>query len=189
LTATAALWPAVAAAFGWVERAADLLTNAAGRDGAGVQAGYERLLAEMAEQRGVAGRLAPAVDRFPKVTGSYWPGLFHCYDVPDLPRTNNDLEHVFGAVRHHERRATGRKQAAPALVVRGAVRVVAAIATRQRTFTGADLAPRDLGCWRQVRQELDYRHAGRRAQFRFRRNPASYLAALEDRLLKSGLPS
>jgi len=24
-----------------------------------------------------------------KVSRSYWPGLFHCYDVPGLPRTNN----------------------------------------------------------------------------------------------------
>jgi hypothetical protein len=189
LTATAALWPAVEAAFGWVERAADLVANAAGRDGAGGQAGYERLPTAMAPQRAAAGSLAPAVDHFPKVTGSYWPGLFHCDDGPDLPRTTNDLEHAFGAGRHHERRATGRKQAAPALVVRGAGRVVAAIATRQRTFTGAALAPRDLGHWRHVRQELAYRHAGRRAQFRFRRDPDASLAALEDRLLKSGLPA
>ena len=30
-----------------------------------------------------------------KVSQSYWPGLFHCYDVPGLPRTNNALESHF----------------------------------------------------------------------------------------------
>ena len=30
--------------------------------------------------------------QFLKVTRSYWPGLFRCYDTADLPRTNNDLE-------------------------------------------------------------------------------------------------
>ena len=25
-----------------------------------------------------------------KVTASYWSGLSHCYDIPDLPRTNNE---------------------------------------------------------------------------------------------------
>ena len=27
---------------------------------------------------------------FRKVTTSYWPGFFHCYEVTDLLRTNND---------------------------------------------------------------------------------------------------
>ncbi|HWT78832.1 MAG TPA: hypothetical protein VN648_08505, partial [Candidatus Methylomirabilis sp.] len=27
--------------------------------------------------------------QFLKVTRSYWPGLFRCYDAADLPRTNN----------------------------------------------------------------------------------------------------
>jgi hypothetical protein len=38
-----------------------------------------------------------------------------------LPQINNDLEHVFGATRYHERRATGRKAASLSLVVRRAV--------------------------------------------------------------------
>ena len=91
------------------------------------------------------GARAPAATHFRKVTASYWPGLFACYwpglfacygpglfacyDVPDRPRTTNDLEHSFGTSRHLERRATGRKGASPAVVVRGAVRVVAAVAT------------------------------------------------------------
>jgi hypothetical protein len=177
-------------AFGWVRQAADLLANPEERDGAEVRTRYAALLTEMATERGAAGRLAPAVDHFLTVTASYSPGLFHCYDVADVPRTNNDLEHLFGAARHHERRTTGRKHASPDLVVRGAVRVVTVVATRHRPpFTPADLAPHDLVRWHQLRQELAHRHEARRAQFRFRRDPDAYLAALEDRLLKSGLPS
>ena len=36
-----------------------------------------------------------------KVSQSYWSGLFHCYDVPSVPRTNNELESRF--------RDTGRR--------------------------------------------------------------------------------
>ena len=86
----------------------------------------------MRRERDALGALAPAVDHFLKVTASYWPGLFHCYDVPDLPRTNNDLEQCFGSARYHERRATGRGGLAGGLVVRGAVRLVAAVAARSR---------------------------------------------------------
>ena len=53
--------------------------------------------------------MSGALGRFRKVTRSYWSGLFHCYDVADLPRTNNDLEQLFGAHRYHERRSSGRK--------------------------------------------------------------------------------
>jgi hypothetical protein len=142
----------------------------------------------MTAHRDALGALAPAVDQFRKVTASYWPGLFHCYDVPDLPPTNNDLEHAFASARYHERRATGRKGAAPGLVVRGAVRLVAAVATRLRHFAALDLSPPDLARWRQLRQQLAARQEARRAQRRFRRDPDAYLSALEQRLSQPALP-
>src|SRR5258705_9124550 len=73
--------------------------------------------------------LPGAVAHFGKVTASYAPGLFHCYDVADLPRTNNALEQSFGSVRAHERRATGRRGAVPGLAVRGSVRISASLLT------------------------------------------------------------
>ncbi len=45
------------------------------------------------------------------VSRSDGPGLFACYDVAGVPRTNNDLERAFGSHRYHKRRATGRKGA------------------------------------------------------------------------------
>lgn len=36
---------------------------------------------------------------------SYGANLFHCYQIADLPRTNNALKQVFGSLRYHERRA------------------------------------------------------------------------------------
>ena len=62
--------------------------------------------------------MRPGLEHFLKVTRSFWPGLFQCYDHHDLPRTNNALEQVFGAYRHHERRVTGRKGASPSTVLR-----------------------------------------------------------------------
>lgn len=58
---------------------------------------------------------------FLKVTKSYWKGLFCCYRFPEgtLPPTNNNLEHLFGSARYHERCASGRRNASPAMVVRG----------------------------------------------------------------------
>jgi hypothetical protein len=43
------------------------------------------------------------------VSRSYWPGLFHCYDMPGLPRTNNALESHFRETRRRLLRITGQK--------------------------------------------------------------------------------
>jgi hypothetical protein len=43
------------------------------------------------------------------VSQSYWPGLFHCYEVEGLNRTNNDLESHFRDAQHRLLRTTGQK--------------------------------------------------------------------------------
>jgi hypothetical protein len=133
-----------------VFRAAAILANVAGRTGSAGKASYRGLLGAMARHARGAGGLVGALGHFRKVTRSSWPGLFHCYDVPDLPRTDNDLEQLFGAHRPHERRCSGRKVASPGLVVRGSVRVPAAVATRLRgEVQGEDLTPSDPDAWRE----------------------------------------
>lgn len=130
----------------------------------------------------------PAVEHFLKVTRSYWPGLFPCYRIAGLPRTNNDLEHLFGAHRYHDPRAMGRKVASPALVLRGSVRVLAATATRLHCPCARELQPRDLMAWRQQREQLEKRQDVRRRGLRFRRDPEAYLQHLAAQL-QLALPS
>jgi hypothetical protein len=163
------------------------LANHDARTGAALAADYQALVTAMTAEHGT-GPLAAAVAHFVKVTASYGPGLFHCYDVDDLPRTNNDLEQFFGAARYHERRATGRRNASPGLVVRGAVRLVAAVVTPVHPLSADDLRPRDLATWRAVRQQMARRQDSRRAQSRFRKDPVAYLAALEAKILMPSLP-
>ena len=136
VTATASLWPDVRIAYSWVHRVAQILTNDSQLPGGVVKRRLGGLLGALTRHQGAAGALAPALAHFCKVSRSYWPGLFHCYTVPELPRTNNFLEQFFGAHRSHERRATGRKVASPALVLTGSVRLVAAAATRGLPLRG-----------------------------------------------------
>jgi hypothetical protein len=143
----------------------------------------------MKRHREKAEALGGAVDHFVRVSRSYWPGLFACYDTPELPRTNNDLERAFGSHRYHERRASGRKGASPALVLRGSVRLVAGLATRQGTVSVSDLAGADQFRWQELRQELEERRRRRVERWRFRRDPEGYLNALENQLNQSGLPA
>jgi hypothetical protein len=109
--------------------------------------------------------------------------------VPDLPRTNNDLEHLVGAQRYHERRASGRKAASPATVLRGAVRLIAATATRLRPPGGGELGRVSRERWTALRQRLDHRRQARTLRTRFRRNPDAYRAALEQQACQPTLPA
>jgi hypothetical protein len=179
----------VRTAYDWVKRAATILANTEERDGHRVKRRFRALLGAMARsQRHCAPPLVAMLAHVRKVTRSYWPGLFHCYQIADLPRTNNDLEQFFGAHRYHERRATGRKGASPALVLRGTVRLAAWAATRLRPFAGEELAPDNLPEWKALRHRLESRRQQRVHRYRFRRHPDAYLAALEKKLLQLILP-
>jgi len=189
LAATDALWPAIRAAYDWVHRAARLLKNEDELPGREVRRRMDDLLAEMRAGEAALGALHPAVAHFLKVSASYWPGLFQCYDVPGLPRTNNDQEQYFGSARYHQRRASGRVHATPSTVVRGSVRVLAATATRLHCFGEYELRHANLDRWRALRRALALRQEARRQQGRFRKDPVAYLAALENLFLKPSLPS
>lgn len=185
----AGVWAPIQQAYAWVHQAARILNNEAGLTGPEVQRRLSGLVGAVIRWRPRAGDLAPALAHFLKVTRSYWPGLFHCYAVDGMPRTNNDLEHLFGSHRYHERRATGRKGASPALVVRGSARLIAAVATRTKGYTAVDLAaccPQD---WQAMRAALAERARSRLHQRHFRQDPQAYLSDLESRLFKLALPS
>lgn len=190
LAATAELWPRLAAIFAWIAQAAAILDNPLEQSGSAVRARYqdfsERLSARLNAPAGES--IRAWASHFLKITRSYWPGLFHCYDVAGLPRTDNDLEHLFGRLRHQERRITGRKVATPALVVRGSVRVFSALLTWLQPLSPAQLGQVDPVAWREERRQLDKLRQARVLQRRFRQHPEPYLAGLEERLVKLNLP-
>jgi len=189
LQQTAALWPTLTNVYGWIERAATILRNEDQHPGAVVRRAYQGLLGAMSRWQAQAGALAPGIAHFIKVTRSYWSGLFHCYDIPELPRTNNDLEQCFGSWRYHQRRSNGRKVASLYSVLRGSVQLVATMATQCRTFDANDLATVDHEVWRQLQAKLEIPRQKRLQQRRFRHNPTAYLAQVEAEFFQLTLQS
>lgn len=172
-------------AFGWVHRAAHILGQVE-LGGAAVRSQLSGLPGAMTRHRGSVGDLSGAVDPFVKVSRSYWPGLFACYDAPGRPRTDNDLERAFGSHRYHERRATGRKP------------VAGAAGRGQAGGRAGDPVPRghrgrlanaNRVAWKRLRAELETRRERRVERRRFRRDPDGYLKALENKLIQSRLPA
>jgi hypothetical protein len=170
-------------AYQLVHQAAQILANHEQDTGTQVRSRYLAFVDQMQEQKADLESLGEAIEHFCHLTNNFAAGLFQSYDVDGLPRTNNGLEHCFGVARVHERRATGRRGAIPGVVVRGSVRVMTAVVTKEQTFSAEELRPSDYQRWRDLRKHLQQCEETRRQQFRFRKNPTAYLAALEAQLL------
>ena len=188
LAATAPLWPELTIAHGWLEEAAYILATPDGAARATVEARYTVLLADLEEEAAPTASLQALAAQFAKVTASYGSLVFTCYDIADLPRTNNDLEQLFGSLRHQLRRTTGHKSAPASLVVCGATRLPAAVVSQSHPLTAEELAMADLEQWRTARVRFEQRRQPRVLGRRFRQNPDAYLQALEERWVKLSLP-
>jgi hypothetical protein len=189
LEASAALWPAIALLYAWVWRVAHVLGENGPNNAVEARRQLGGLLGAMVRHGMRLGALAGAAAPFVRVSRSYGAGLFCCYEVADLPRTNNALEQFFGSHRYHECRASGRKGASPGLVVRGQARLLAAAVTRQRAFSASELAGVDRERREALRRQMESRRQRRVQRRRFRRDPQAYLQALEEQLLQSTLRS
>ena len=187
LEQTASLWPEVREGFALLQEMAAVLDNKGLLWGHEVHVSFEAVVGRMRQSAARAEacgqkKLSAALEHFVKVSASYKPGLFYCYDAADVPATNNDLEQLFGSFRHHNRRVTGQKKGSASLVLRGGVRVVALLATRLRDITAEDLIVDDPQKWQRKRKELEQRRHKRALQMQFRRDPVAYLKRLEDLL-------
>jgi hypothetical protein len=127
---------------------------------------------------GVPAWLRSPVEHLVTVLRRLGPGLYRCYDVPGLPRTDNALEQFHRRVKSGQRRITGRKRTAAS--VGGAVYATAASATPEAALVQR-LAAVPAAHWRQERSTLRAAQDRQAQRRRFRRDPTAYLADLEAR--------
>lgn len=161
LEQTAALWSPLTISDNWIHQAAQILAEHAQFDEPIVHLCFQALIEVMSARQTCVSCLFSGIIHFLKVTASYWSGLFYCYSVPGLPRTNNDLEHIFATVRHHQRRCTGRKVAPASLVLRGSVQLVACVATQIKPWCAQQLAAVSVADWRSLRSQLEQHRINR----------------------------
>jgi hypothetical protein len=74
-----------------------------------VEAGLAELTAACATGA-VAAWLRPKLEHLVTVLRRLGDGLYHCYDVPGLPRTDNELEQFYRRLKSQERRITGHRR-------------------------------------------------------------------------------
>jgi hypothetical protein len=124
------------------------------------------------------------LQHFLQVTASLRPQLIQCYDLPGVPRTNNDMEGFIRAIKTRYRRVSGRKNWNRYLLRYG--RRVAYYEAQVRSEGGVAEVNAAVGRatpqqWRRGRTEQRTREQEQLKQYRFRHKRAKFLQGLEAR--------
>jgi hypothetical protein len=95
----------------WLERIADLLDPAGKptRSGAQVRQDLFAFLDDIDQESQDSPRLQRLATQIRKTTSNYAPGVFHCYDIEGLPRTNNERESEFRDLNRRLLSTTGQR--------------------------------------------------------------------------------
>jgi hypothetical protein len=115
-----------------------------------------------------------------KTTRNYEPGLFHCYDVPGLPRTNNDRESEFRDLNRRLLATTGQKGLVRRILQReGAWELIPRPASLEETVKA--LAQVDPGEFLKERQRVQEHRDRFRLHTRSAKQSQAQLNRLEQR--------
>ena len=73
----------------------------------------DQIFSDLAQKPDRSPTVRRLLEKRQRMEKDWLPGILHCYDVPGLPRHNLKLEGLFGTLRRHERRVSGRKETSP----------------------------------------------------------------------------
>lgn len=111
---------------------------------------------------------------------SFWWGLFICYDVQGLPRTNNELERFIRQIKMGQRRVSGRKNVHACIIRYGAYTALIDPSESLDELL-ARLDEVDQQEFLKERKRLSMTLLQETNLYRFRYHRADYLAELEAR--------
>lgn len=144
-----------------------------------VAANLDAYLLQLTAQSDLPGDVGRWQDHFASALRRFWPGLFHCYDQPLVPRTNNEMEIFYNQLKRQRRRNTGRKGTQDYLVRYGPYLVYdqaeseATVLSRFRCVGQADLRVQRFTMRRKAER--------RQVMWRFRHHRDDFCADLKRR--------
>ena len=122
----------------------------------------------------------PVAEHINKIFRSFWWGLFTCYDVQGLPRTNNELERSIRHIRMGYRRVSGRKNVHDFIIRYGAyAALIDPAESLDELLARMDEVDQDE--FLKERQRLDLTLLEEAKIHRFRYHREEFLAELEAR--------
>jgi hypothetical protein len=150
------------------------------KNSAGVRQAVDRYLADLITDHTHDTEDQRVADYINQIFRSFWWGLFVCYDVEELPRTNNELERFIRQIKMERRRVSGRKNVHDFIIRYGAY---AALIDPDESLDGllARMDEVDQEEFLKERKLLNLTLLDETKVYRFRHHRADYLAELEVR--------
>jgi len=147
---------------------------------AGVKRAVDRYLIELTTPSTHDAEDQRVADHINQIFRSFWWGLFTCYDVEGLPRTNNELERFIRQIKMGYRRVSGRKNVHDFIIRYGAY---AALVDPDESLDEllARMDEVDQEEFLRERKRLNLTLLDEVKIHRFRHHRADYLAELEAR--------
>lgn len=147
---------------------------------AGVSQAVERYLVDLTTCRTHDIEDQRIADHINQVVRNFWWGLFVCYDVEGLPRTNNELERFIRQIKMGQRRVSGRKNVHDFVIRYGAyAALVDDTESQDELLARLEQVDQEEFLKERKRLDLNLLQEAKIHCFRFRR--VKYLADLEAR--------
>jgi hypothetical protein len=150
------------------------------KTGARVAQAVDRYLADLTTSSTLDAEDRHVADHINQVFHSFWWGLFACYDVEGLPRTNNELERFIRQIKMGQRRVSGRKNVQDFILRYGAYAALVDETESQDELL-ARLEQVDQEEFLRERKRLSLSLLQEEKIHRFRFHRSDYLAELEAR--------
>jgi hypothetical protein len=144
-----------------------------------VQQELDRTFSDLVQQADDCPLVRRLARKWRSMSKTWLPGILHCYDIPGLPRSNLDLESVFGTLRRGQRRISGRKETTP-LRTFGPGEISLLSLEDEEILPLLQSVPADE-YWSQRRRQEE-REEPRRWLLRLHRDPAYALAQVDEQL-------
>lgn len=110
----------------------------------------------------------------------FWDDLLYCYDIPGLPQDNLMVESVFGRLRSHQRRISGRKSTQP-LRDFGHVQILFLTESEEQLLE--QIRNVSVEDYREQRSRQAQAEAPRKFLYRLHRDPAETMQALAEKYM------
>jgi len=144
---------------------------------AAVAQSLAHLLGVVADRGDLSPWLRGFRDHLLELSERYWSGLFVCYDLVGLPRTNNELESLFGQTRRRVRRQSGFKQLRRCLMRQGAWLIYQPADSFEDLKGQLEGVPHEV--YRAERERFEQRQARFGSRYRWQHNRSKVLSQLE----------
>jgi hypothetical protein len=148
------------------------------------RAWVEQKLRQMFNQFAQQSDLGPTGQRlcrkWHKMSQTWLPGILHCYEIPALPRSNLELEAVYGTLRSNQRRISGRKETSPLRLFGAGEAMALIIDTEEELLEWCQIAAEDKETYQSQRRLQEEREERQRWLRRLHRDPDKAMTQVDE---------